>query len=184
MSENYKKIEFYAGNTIDTAVEKLLNYQEQGILAYGTFNGVVLYSDTVTLDDAYKSITGRTKAEHDQFIKNGIDQYNKEKADHEAKIPELTIEWIEKGKAILTEDKWDLWAEIVPIRLGDLYRGLELGCCLDIVKILNNNGSLEEAEAEINKQGHSGMSLSIICSMVSDLSVRGKDFVAFINPKS
>ena len=34
----------------------------------------------------------------------------------------------------------------------------ELGCCLDIVKILNNGGLLEEAKQEIEKQGHSGMS--------------------------
>lgn len=61
-----KKIEFSLGSTIEQAVNELLNHGE---LVYGKFNGVTLYSDTVTMDDAYKEITGKTKAEFDDYIK-------------------------------------------------------------------------------------------------------------------
>ena len=71
----------------------------------------------------------------------------------------MTEKWVKKGKQLLSEDKWKLWEEIVPIRLGDLYRGMELGATLEIVEILNNNGTLEEAKNAIENQDHSGMSL-------------------------
>ena len=87
--------------------------------------------------------------------------------------------WIEEGKEVLSKDKWDVWEEIVPIRLKDLYRGMELRCCLDIVKVLNN-GTLEEAKILIEKQNHSGMSFGLVCSMVREFSPRGIEFVDFV----
>ena len=62
----------------------------------------------------------------------------------------MTKVWLEKGREVLAEDKWELWDKIVPIRLGDLYRGMELGNCLDIVTVLNNNGTLDEAKEVVN----------------------------------
>ena len=66
MNKNYKKIEFSAGCNIERAVNELLNYKEKEILACGKFNGTILYSDTVTLDNAYKEIIGKTKIEFDK----------------------------------------------------------------------------------------------------------------------
>lgn len=86
---------------------------------------------------------------------------------------------MEKGREILDESKWELWDEIVPIRLDDLYQGMELECCLAIVKILNE-GTLEEAKKEIQSQGHSGMSFGLVCAMVKEFSPRGEEFVNFI----
>jgi len=86
-----------------------------------------------------------------------------------------------KGREILTEDKWDYWDQIVPVRLGDLYHGMELGCCLNIVEILNNGGTLDEAKAEIQNQSHSGMSYGLVCSMVKEFCERGKEFVSYAN---
>lgn len=108
------------------------------------------------------------------------DNYNREKREHEEKIPSLTKEWKKRGREVLTEDKWDFWDEIVPIRLGDLYRGMELGCCLDIVKILNNNGTLDEAKKMIEDQNHSGMSFGLVCSMVKEFCDRGQEFVEYV----
>ena len=86
---------------------------------------------------------------------------------------------MKKGREILNEDKWEYWDRIVPIRLNDLYQGIELKCCLDIVEILNN-GTLEDAKLEIEKQGHSGMSFALVCSMVKDFSPRGEEFFNYI----
>ena len=178
MSE-YLKMESW-GN-LESTVNELLDYKNKGILVYTDFNGTILYSDTVTMDDAYLKITGKTKAEFDKAQQDWRDNYEREEREFKAQIPKLAEEWKKKGREILTEDKWDYWDKIVPIRLGDLYHGFELGCCLDIVNILNNSGSLDEAKAEIEKQGHSGMSWSLVCSMINRFCERGKEFVDYVN---
>ena len=68
MDKNYKKVDLYLGSSIDQAVNELLNYKEEGKLVYCNFNGVILYSDTVTMDSAYREITGKSKAEFDEYI--------------------------------------------------------------------------------------------------------------------
>ncbi|MGN8647894.1 hypothetical protein ACTNEO_05065 [Gracilibacillus sp. HCP3S3_G5_1] len=65
MDKKYGELEFLPGSTIDHVVNELLSYREKGKLAAAKFNGVTLYSDTVTLDLAYLEITGMTKAEFD-----------------------------------------------------------------------------------------------------------------------
>lgn len=180
MNKKYLKIDFYAGSTIDSAVRELLTYRKEGVLAYGEFNGVSLYSDTVTLDTAYKSITGKNKSDFDKEQQEWRDEYDRKLQEHNDKIPELTRVWMEKGRQVLTEDKWNYWDEIVPIRLGDLYRGMELGNCLEIIEILNNNGTLDEAKGKIDSQGHSGMSFELVCTMVKEFCERGNEFVEYV----
>jgi hypothetical protein len=174
--KNYKKIEFGFGN-IESAVKELKSYNE---LVFGVFNGVKLYSDVDDLDSAYKKITGKTKDEFDADSKRERDEYREEKRKHEEAIPQLTKEWIEKGNIILDEKYRKLWGECVPIRLGDLYQGMELQMCLDIVIELNNGCTLDEAKAIIESQGHSGMSFGLVCSMVKSFCDRGVEFVSFV----
>lgn len=180
MNKNYKEIDFIYGNTIEDSVNELLNYKEKGILVYGTFNGHKLYSDTVTMDNAYKEITGSTKKEFDDYIKKQNEEYKKQKQNHIDSIPSKTKVWVERGREILTEDKWEYWERIVPIRLNDLYQGMELGQCLDIIKLLNNGGTFEKAKELIDSQGHSGMSFGLICSMLKEFCPAGEEFVKFI----
>lgn len=68
MDEKYEKVEFTLGASVEEAVNELLNYKQRGKLAYGKFNGVTLYADTVTMDSAYKKITGKTKSEFDEYV--------------------------------------------------------------------------------------------------------------------
>lgn len=98
---------------------------------------------------------------------------------HKEAIPELTKEWVEKGKAILDEKYLETWNKCVPIRLGDLYRGMELGATLDIVKELNAGCELQKAKEIIESQGHSGMSFGLVCSMVKSFCDRGQEFVNY-----
>ena len=122
--EKYKKIELLVGNTIEDAVNELLDYREKGELACCDFNGHTLYSDTVTMDDAYKEIIGKTKYEFDKAQQEMRDNFKRQDKEHKEQIPLLTKVWMEKGREILTEDKWELWDKIVPIRLNDLYQGM------------------------------------------------------------
>ena len=179
METNYRKIEFRFGN-IESAVKELNQYKERGELVYGEFNGQKLYSDIDNLDSAFKKITGKTKAEFYEAEQKRHEEYKEEERKHKEAIPELTKEWIEKGNTILDEKYREEWAKCVPIRLGDLYRGFELGACLDIVIELNNGCHIEDAKAIIEKQGHSGMSFGLVCSMVKSFCDRGTEFVSFV----
>jgi hypothetical protein len=177
---NYKKIEFMCGETIEDAVNLLLKHKEKGQYVCGEFNGKTLYSDTVTIDSAYIQITGKTKKEFDNRIKKENEEHERRKKEYIAKILKLTKEWIEIGKNILDKKYLKYWEECVPIRLNDLYRGMELGCCLEIVKALNENNSFEFAKELLDKQGHSGMSFGLMCSMISSFCDKGNGFVEFV----
>ena len=180
MNKEYKEIRFFAGCTIEHAVAELLEYKKRGELVCCSFNGHMLYSDNVTVDSAYLEIVGMTKEEFDKEQERQREESRRREEEHKAKIPELTKEWIEKGHEILDEKYWDYWDECVPIRLSDLYHGMELKCCLDIVEPLNNGCSLEEAKEIIESQGHSGMSFGLVATMVREFCNRGGEFEAFI----
>lgn len=179
MDKNYRKVD-YVGSTIEQAVKALLGYRKEGKLVCTEFNGTTLYSDTVTMDGAYKAITGKTKAECDKAHQEWKEEYDRKEKEHQESIPALSEVWKQKGRIILDLDKWEYWDKIVPIRLGDLYHGMELGCCLDIVKILNSGGTLEEAKAMIESQNHSGMSWGLVRSMVREFCQRGQEFAEYV----
>ena len=179
MNKSYRKIDFSPGRNIEECVNELLEYKAKGELVFGVFNGHKLYSDTVTLDNAYKEITGNTKKEYNDYLKRRCEEYEKQKQEHIKSIPYKSKVWMDKGREILDKSKWELWDKIVSIRINDLYQGEELGWCLDIVKTLNN-GTLEEAKKVIENQGHSGMSFGLVCAMVKEFSPRGEEFFNYI----
>ena len=179
LEKNYKKIEFYTGCDIAMVVNKLLEYKDKGEYACGEFNGHMLYSDNVTVDSAYLEITGKTKADFDKEREEWRQDYERREQEHKAKIPELSVEWIDKGHKILDEKYWKEWDECVPIRLGDLYHGMELGNCLDIVEALNNNCDLDEAKKIIDGQDHSGMSYGLVRVMIKSFCDRGEEFYTY-----
>jgi len=174
MKTNYREIEFSAGQNIESVVKELKEHKD---LVCGSFNGQMLYSDIDDVDSAFKKVTGRTKSEFDAEREKEHLEYEERKRKHKETIPELTKEWIEKGNVILAEKYHETWAKCVPIRLGDLYEGMELGATLDIVKELNAGCELETAKEIIEGQGHSGMSFGLVCSMVKSFCDRGNEFV-------
>ena len=173
----YTVIEFRLGSNIDSAIQELKSHNKP---VSGSFNGVMLYSDIDDVDSAYQKITGKTKAEFDEAERIRHEEYKAEEKKHKESIPKLTEEWIEKGRKVLDEKYHELWSKCVPIRLSDLYRGMELGCCLDIVEKLNSGSDFEEAKTIIESQGHSGMSFGLVCSMVKSFCDRGENFVNFV----
>lgn len=179
MKNTYKEIQFGFGN-LESAVKELEKHKQNCRLVFGVFNGVKLYSDVDDINSAYKKVTGMTKDEFDKERQNETERYNQTEKEYREIIPKLTKGFIEKGKQILDEKYHKNWNEMVPIRLNDLYHGLELVSCLDIVEKLNNGYTLKEAKEIINNQDHSGMSFSLVCSMVSAFCDRGPDFVEYI----
>lgn len=179
--DEYKKIDFEVGCTIEEALKKLHKHKINNVKAKGFFNDKLLLSDIDTLDSAYLKITGLSYEDYKQKEKQRHEEYLHAKVEHEAKIPELTKYWIKKGHEILSEDKWELWDKCVPIRLSDLYKGMELECCLDIISFLKeNNHRFDLGKIVIENQGHSGTSFSLLCSMLKSFYEKGEEFVKYI----
>ena len=179
--KRYAMIDIPYGSNIEDAVMKLLYFKNRGLLACADFNGHILYSDTVTMDDAYREIIGRTKEEHEESQRIWRENYRKEEIKFAREVvPDLAREYMIEGRKLIDESKWKLWDKVVPIRLHDLYHGMELDGALKVMKILDNKGSLEEASHEMNKQGHSGMSYSLTLSIIEEFHDRGNEFVKYV----
>ena len=179
MIKRYKEIQLECGGNIDSAMKLLNEYKAKNELVFINFNGHELYSDIDDLDSAYVKVTGKTKEQFDEHQRLRHEEYEEEERKHEESITKLTKEWINKGNKILDKEYHELWAECVPIRLSDLYRGMELGASLEIIDKLNKNCSLDEAKDIIDNQGHSGMSYSLVRSMVKSFCKRGNEFANY-----
>lgn len=168
------------GERLDKVVNKLLEMNSFNRKYYVDFNGNMLYSDTVTMDSAYLAVTGSTKAEHDEGERKEYEERAEKERKHKESIPALTKQWIERGEKILSPDKLDEWKRCVPIRLNDLYEGMELGCTLDVIEALNNGATFEEAKTMVDNQHHSGMSFGLMCSMFRSFYDDGVKFAEYL----
>lgn len=180
-----RKIDTLYGSSIETTLHKLKSIAAEIEEPVSTeFNKKLLTSE-MTLDECYVLVTGKTKSDFDLELKKYQEEQEIQKLRHEDSIPELTKYWIEEGKKYLRKEDLEFWNEIVPIRLRDLYRGMELECLINIVKILNKSSNLlevfEEAKEELDNQGHSGMSFGLVCSMLVRFHKHGEKFVAMVN---
>src|SRR5699024_3891712 len=126
--------------------------------------------------------TGVTKKEYEKKIEDYNETIHKREQEHKNNFFRLVEYYKQQGRKILPKAKWKDWDEIVPIRLSDLYKGMELDSCLNIVKLLNEGGTLDEAREEFYNQGHSGMSGSLVCYMVEEFADgdRGKVFRKYV----
>lgn len=180
MRKRYKKVDVVLGGTLEDCVNLLLECKLRGELACLEFNGHKLYSDSVTMDSAYLECTGYTKAEFDKHKRDWNDKLKKAEEAYNERISNLTRFYIEDGHAVLDKKYWTLWDDLVPARLCDLYRGLDLKCCLEIIQALNSGCDMSAAKEIVDGQGHSGLSLSLVKSMVKTLCDRGHKFAKYI----
>ena len=177
------KIEFSAGQNIESAYRDLQEYAP----SYGEFNDHTIYSYE-TLDEIFQKIVGMTKDEYYKYAKEEERKYQEQLKTHKEKIPELILYYKDKARGIIPEDKLEFWDNIVPIRLNDLYQGIELQCLLDIITILNDENKTKEDRFNncyelFYKQGHSGTSGIIVLSGLKQLHPLGYEFVEYFNNK-
>jgi hypothetical protein len=102
MKKQYNTIEYFIGNSIEDAVLELITYtvKHNGELACGEFNTHMLYSDTVSLDNAYKEIVGKTYTEFQSSQKKWHDDYEKQEKEFKESVPTLIEDWKKKGREI------------------------------------------------------------------------------------
>lgn len=75
-------------------------------------------------------------------------------------------EYITKGHELLKEKYWTDYDRIVPIRVNDLYGGMEVGAFLEVIECYEKHKDLDKCYTVFEKQGHSGMSASLVASMI------------------
>ena len=177
-----KKIDKYLGTGLSEALLGLkLEAKACGEDCYMDFNDKEVYS-TDTLDDAYMRVCGYTYEEHKKKVQEWLDERKKEEEEFKSKIPEFTEHYRNEARGVIAEDDLEYWDKIVPIRLGDLYRGYELRCTIDIVKIMKKDSTpledrLKDAKNEFEHQCHSGMSAWLMFGMLSRFCPYGEDLV-------
>ena len=170
----YREIDFVHGWTIERAVKELHETANDSNKYCGKFNENKLTSD-MSLDDAYMLCTGKTLEQFNKEQEESRQRLIQEEEEHKRKIPELSKYWIEEGHKVLSKDKWEMWDKRVPIRLGDLYKGMELGQCLDIIKTVKEK-SIQDGIDVMNNL-HSGISWGLMKSMIREFCDRGNEFL-------
>ena len=175
-----KEIEFYPGESIDSAWKRLLKESaECEDTCFGKFNDHEILS-TDTIDEAYMKIIGKTKGQHDKEMQDWRNEYERKEKEYEDNIPNLIPEYCEKARGVILEDQYEFWDKIVPIRLRDLYHGMELDATLDLCKIMRDESirydkRLRKAYDTFMGQGHSGMSSSLVTGMLKVFCPNGED---------
>ena len=179
-----KELYFTGGMSIEDAISFLNDSaKNDGYECYGVFNGKEIFS-TESEDEIYKKITGNNKDEFNKKIEEDLAEHKRIENEFKRKMPVLITEYIRKADGVIPVEKIPLWNKMVPIRLNDLYRGMELDCWLDLIKIMNSDETDEEIMSQckklFNEQGHSGMSASLVLRGLEELHDKGKMVADYI----
>ena len=179
LKNDYRKLKGFL-YTIDRTVEVLQQYNKAGEKVCYEFNGVMLFSDTVDLDSAYKQITGFTKSEFEEekrrWLKEDEEREKQEEKEAKAKIPK----WIERGKSLIYPEKLQSWKKCVKVRAGDLFHGRELDDALLIMEMLDSGKSFEKVKETLDSQDHSGSSYGMAINIVYEFSKYGPEFFEYM----
>lgn len=176
--ENARKIEFY-GSTLEQCVEALLKYQRRGESVVVSFNGHDLYSSDVTMDGAYQEVLGSTKEEFDRKQEEWRKEYKEKQAREEAKAKAQIPEWISRGDSIIYPERAEEWKKCVEARASDLYHGLDLNAAIEIMEMLENGATLDEAKEVLDGQDHSGASYGMVRNIIFSFSKQGPEFFEY-----
>lgn len=175
--EEYQLIEMPWSFDLDESIAMLYSYC---CPAKTEFNGQTIYNDE-SIDEIYIKVTGKDKEQFKKQQQSILKKIQEEDEKHLKAIPQLTKKWIKKGHKILHEKYWSEWERCVSIRLSDLYKGWELGCCLELIENLQKQNDFAQVKEIFDKQGHSGLSAHVMKSLLVSFCDQGKDFVEYLN---
>jgi len=174
------EVKFYIGDSLDSCYKMLKERsKEENDVCFGKFNDHEIYS-TETLDEVYLKVVGKTKTEFDKEMADWRENYRKSEEEHKAKIPGLTEKYRKDARGLILEEKYNEWDAIVPVRLGDLYHGMELEETLEACRVMRDasltyDERLRKAYKHFMDAGHSGMSASLVASMIRAFCPDGED---------
>lgn len=148
---------------------------------YATFNGFLFFTDDedLTIDHLYQTICGESKAEHLAKRRNLYVESLARETKHKIMQAEHISSFIKSGLKVLPRKKHEKWIDIVPVRVMDLYHGLDLENFLELYDNLQIE-TFETVKECFLSQGHSGGSAGVVLLMLKEFSPRGKDFAKFM----
>ena len=173
-----KEIRIPGGTNLDEAIDWLKKEAEKADKpCFGKFNGKEIYS-TDTVDETYMKVLGKTKAEFEEGQRKLKEEYDRTEREHQARIPQMMEKYRNEARGLVLDSELEYWDEIVPIRLGDLYHGMELQQVLDCCKIMRDeslvySARLEKAYDVFMSAGHSGMSANLTMAMLARFCPHG-----------
>ena len=162
--------EMFFGGTLDSVVTKMQELENRGFHVSTDFNGHMLYSDTVTIDSAYKEVLGCTKAEWDKQREEFRRQQAIEEARFEAQKPELIAAAVERGAKLIEPELMGNWKNYVEQSYDSLYKGYDVIATLDLLEAINQGQDWKEVKQIFEDQGHSGCSASLVGNTVQEFS--------------
>ena len=162
--KEYRDVFF--GGTLDSVVLKMQEMERRGDHVKTNFNGHMLYSDTVTMDSAYKEVLGCTKAEWDKQYEEYKRAEEARKAQFEKDKPALIAETQQKGEKIISPELKNEWKQFVNDSYNGMYHGSDAKATLEILEAINEGKDWSEVKRIFDDQGHSGWSAGLVGSMV------------------
>ena len=185
LKKQYKEIQLPPLRYLNQAIEYIRTVNPNIVgtnLVYAMFNGHPIYSDNLDIDEIYSRLSTYNAGNKQKEVE--LD-YEKAEKEFQKKISTLTKKYNALAKGVIADDKLDQWYAIVPIRLRDIYHGMELDATLEIIKELNkatdSNTHFAEAKNIFDKQDHSGLSYGLVCAMLNMFAPNGVEFVKYCN---
>ena len=148
---------------------------------YATFNGFLFCTDDedLSIDHLYQTICGESKAERLNKRRNLCMEATEREIKYKIMQAERISSFIKSGLKVLSPEQHEKWIDIVPVRVMDLYHGLDLENFLELYDNLKIE-TFEVVKECFLEQGHSGGSAGIVLSMLKEFSPCGKDFAKFM----
>lgn len=185
-ANGWQELEIPCGMFIKDAAKYLVESKTKGYYArigqkwFADFNGKFFYStEELTERGILTAFYGCSPEEYERKEQERHEKMKKEQEEFIQKIPQIICEYIEKGHKILSHEYYHKWDEIVPVRVNDIYRGLELQAALDVIEILNKE-NFEKAKQKFKEQNHSNMSYGITIALIKEFSKYGEKFAKMV----
>ena len=171
-------LDWSAGSDIESAYCQLQNYEGR---CYGKFNGVFL-DDTMSLDECYLAVTGKTKAEHATYMQDKAVEFDRAEKERLLRVPQDTDEMTKAFLEVVEAQYKDEVPQLVKMMVESLYGTPLAQDVLSVLKMLNNAADIEEVTTLLSTQGHSGTTHTIVLFVLNKLSSRADEIAYGSDP--
>ena len=172
-----------AYNTLDEAVSALEAYKRMGDNVYINFSDKKLYSLLDDRDSCYTKVTGEDYETYTGHLEEEERNFRIERLQDELEALKKIPDWQRRGYALIYPQQKKEWDKCVKARASDLYFGSDLENALEIMESLAKDGDMEKAYQIYQDANHSGMSASVVISIVASFSDKGTQFYRYAYAK-
>lgn len=183
-------ISFPCGTTIDEALKLLRDTAKE----YSTFSPTVVCADfnditltsTMTDDEAYLAITGKTKAQHKKEQQEYFDSIKRSDEAYRDKFTDTLKMYKEVSKKYIKLEDFKDFCKDLDEYLNIGYRTFIIDCLFEVISIAKRDTELEDIIAEVrdkvDKQGHSGNTAYQLYKLVRKYCPHGEDIANRLCP--